>query len=102
MNVIIEFLKEDTFKSFTEDDYGYNLAVPMCLSNIGKMIEFLSPEVRHQYPEIPWEKLEDLKNIDYSDEKTFDLADIWRFATTELPILKKGIADIYMSNAKKS
>jgi uncharacterized protein with HEPN domain len=60
------------------------------LETLGEAIENIPEDVREKYPEIPWRKMIELKNID-------DLSTTWEIITRNLPETKPKIISMLKS-----
>jgi uncharacterized protein with HEPN domain len=61
---------------------------------IGEAAARLSPEIRNQYPDIPWPDIVAMRNVLVHQYFGVDLQEIWDTVTTDLPMLKKEIQTI--------
>ena len=83
---IVDFTKNLTSKSFTADKKT-RFAVERQLLVIGEASKSLSEAVKEQYPDIPWRKLKELRNIIAHEYGEFLAERIWNIANKDIPIL---------------
>ncbi|WP_017716103.1 HepT-like ribonuclease domain-containing protein [Kamptonema formosum] len=58
------------------------------LQIIGEASRALSPEIRQQYPEVPWSKIIGLRNILIHEHFRIKLQVVWSIVEGQLPDLK--------------
>lgn len=57
-------------------------------------VKRISPDLQGKYPDIPWRRIADFRNVlihDYDDVK---LSQVWNVVQNELPTLKQRLQDI--------
>jgi uncharacterized protein with HEPN domain len=69
-------------------------AVCMTLINIGELIKNLTDELRQSYRDIPWKEMAGLRDVAAHGYFTLRMADIWIYATMELPVYSEKIREI--------
>ncbi|EDX77630.1 conserved hypothetical protein [Coleofasciculus chthonoplastes PCC 7420] len=69
-------------------------AVIRNLEIIGEATKRLSPEIRNQYPDIPWRQIAGLRDVLIHDYLRVDLEEVWRIVEINLPDLKTRINQI--------
>ena len=63
-------------------------AVIRQLEIIGEATKRLSPDVRTQYPEVPWRRIAGLRDVLIHDYMGVDIAAVWQITQKDLPSLK--------------
>ena len=58
------------------------------LEVIGEAVKRLSPNIRIQYPEVPWRQIAGTRDVLIHDYMGVDIDRVWEIATREVPILK--------------
>ena len=89
---IVDFTKDLSSKNF-KNDKKTRFAVERQLLVIGEASKSVSNAVKEQYPEIPWRKLKELRNIIAHEYGEFLAERIWNISKKDIPEL--------LSNLKK-
>lgn len=61
---------------------------------IGEATRKISPELRQQYPDVPWQQMAAFRNVLIHDYDSVDLETVWRVIAERLPALKPQIEEI--------
>lgn len=67
-------------------------AVIRQLEIIGEATKRLSPDLRVQYPEVPWRRIAGLRDVLIHDYMGVDITAVWTITPKELPVLKRQVA----------
>jgi len=62
-------------------------ALTRWLQNIGEAASRLSPELRSQHREVPWQNIIGMRHRVVHDYFSIDLSVVWRACTTDIPAL---------------
>ncbi len=66
-------------------------AVIRQLEIIGEATKRLSPNVRAQYPEVPWRRIAGLRDVLIHDYMGVDIAAVWQITQKDLPPFKEQV-----------
>jgi len=91
--VIAKMLNGITESEFLSNDEKMR-AVCMTLINIGELVKNLSDDFREEHKAIPWKALAGLRDVTAHGYFTLRMADIWVYATVELPTHTAMIVEI--------
>jgi uncharacterized protein with HEPN domain len=72
-------------------------AVLRNLEIIGEASRNISPEIKDQYPQVPWRKINGMRNKLIHEYTTVDIKTVWNVLQVELPELKKHALQILNS-----
>jgi uncharacterized protein with HEPN domain len=61
---------------------------------IGEASRKISVELRQRYPDVPWQRMADFRNVLIHDYDNVNLTLVWRVIENELPVLKPRIKEI--------
>ncbi len=61
------------------------------LEIIGEATKRLSPDLRAQYPEVPWRRVAGLRDVLIHNYMGVDLAAVWEITQKDLPTLKQHV-----------
>lgn len=90
---IEKFVKDVTYKDFSEDVMRYSAVIRM-LEIIGEATVNISDELKIKYEEIPWRIMKDMRNFLIHQYFGVDLKTLWDTIENDLPDLKKNIMNI--------
>jgi uncharacterized protein with HEPN domain len=82
-----EFTQGLDFEGFSKDRKTVN-AVVRSLEVMGEAAKRIPPEIRENYPEIPWKRMAGMRDKLIHEYSGVDLEIIWGVVTEELPPLK--------------
>ena len=86
------FVRGVTKEQFLANEEKYE-AVNRKLEIIGEAARRLSPEVRQQFPGVPWRLITAMRNILIHDYDDVDLNVVWNTAQDDLPSLIAALED---------
>lgn len=69
-------------------------AVIRNLEIIGEATKRLSPQIREQYPDVPWRKMAGLRDVLIHDYLTVDLEEVWGIIEFNLPEVRVKVEQI--------
>ena len=72
----------------TQDAVARNLEV------IGEAVKRLPMELRHEYPDVPWQDIAGLRDILIHEYEGVDYAIIWDVAVNEVPALLEAVESL--------
>lgn len=82
----IEFTKNLNYDVFVQDNKTI-FAVIRCLEVIGEASKKIAPEVKNQFPDVPWKRMTGMRDILIHDYFGVDLEKIWLTIKNDLPDL---------------
>ena len=82
----LSYVKDIEFDDFKLDQLRQD-AVVRCLEVIGEAARHTPPEVRTQFPDVPWDDLVGMRNLLAHEYFGVDLKILWVTATEDLPEL---------------
>lgn len=71
-----------------EHDKEFQLAVGMCIIQIGELVTKLEDSFVSAYPDIPWREIRGMRNVFAHDYDIVDNNMIWETATEDIPLLR--------------
>jgi len=85
-----------SYESFRQDEKTVD-AVILKLAVIGEAARHIPPEIQARYPEIPWRKMQGLRNIIVHEYDRINLEVIWNVVQQDLPPLVPLLMIVYTS-----
>lgn len=64
------------------------------LEIVGEATKNISPDLRKEYPDVPWRRIAGLRDILIHNYMGVDLNAVWEVTQSGLPELKKNVAEI--------
>ena len=90
------FTQGMSLESFSEDPKTIR-AVAFELTTIGESARALPPEVQENYPQIPWDKMQGIRNVLVHEYFRIDEEILWKTSQEDIPrmilLLKEIISD---------
>ena len=65
-----------------------------CFEVVGEAVKLLSPELKQNYPEIPWRRIAGFRDVLIHNYAGIDLVEVWNVVKYNLPDLKSKIVQI--------
>jgi uncharacterized protein with HEPN domain len=90
---IENFTRDISFEEFIEDDMRV-FAVVRALEIIGEVAKNVSPEIKTNYPSVPWKEMARTRDKLIHSYFGVDLNVVWRTVNSNLPPLKDQISEI--------
>jgi uncharacterized protein with HEPN domain len=90
---IENFTRDISFEEFIEDDMRV-FAVVRALEIIGEAAKNVSPNIKTNYPSIPWKEMARTRDKLIHSYFGVDLNVVWRTVSSNLPPLKDQISEI--------
>lgn len=84
---IEEFVAGITFEDFSKDKKTSN-AVIRSIEVIGEAARNIPESLRNRYPEIPWQKMTEMRNKLIHEYFGVDLDTVWQTILEDLPVLE--------------
>ena len=84
---LVQKFREEINREMFEIDLLYQSAICRQLEILGEATKRLSPEIRANYPEIPWRKMAGMRDILIHNYDDIDLDAVWNVATKSIPEL---------------
>jgi uncharacterized protein with HEPN domain len=81
-----EYVRGMTFQEFSADKRTLQAAAYE-IGIIGEAARHVPPEVRDRCPEIPWDKMQGIRNVVVHEYFRLDVAILWQTITDSLPPL---------------
>ena len=69
---------------------------------IGEAVKHLSPELRQQYPEIPWRQIAGFRDVLIHDYGDVDTDEVWEVIEKNLPALKQAVEALLKSGGEEN
>jgi uncharacterized protein with HEPN domain len=88
--ILLEGVTYDRF----EADFRINFAVVRALEIVGEATRRLPMSLRHQYPDIPWNKMAGMRDRIIHGYDTVDLEIVWDVVKRDIPKIKPDIQQI--------
>ncbi|PKO05755.1 MAG: hypothetical protein CVU41_10035 [Chloroflexi bacterium HGW-Chloroflexi-3] len=73
-------------------------AVAFELSTIGEAVRALSMEIKENFPEIPWGKIQGIRNVLIHEYFRLDEKIIWQTVQIDIPNLKRLLENINLNS----
>jgi len=87
INIINDFTIGMTADNFYEDNKTQR-AVSMTLIHIGELTKAFTETFLDKNKEIPWKKIQAMRNIAAHNYEAFDMQVVWKTINEDLPLLK--------------
>jgi uncharacterized protein with HEPN domain len=81
---IVSFTKDIEYTEFLQDE-KLQLAVQKLIEIIGEAARNVSPELKSEYPNIPWKEMVGMRDVLVHQYFRVNLARIWEAARCEVP-----------------
>lgn len=88
----------ETFETFNNDE-AYQLAVGMCVVQIGELTNRFSAAFKEEHKEIEWHAIKAMRNIFVHDYEQIDLERVWIELSADIPELKARMEKILAAEA---
>ena len=75
-------------------DFAFQFSCGMCIIQIGELITRMTEDFKKKYPEIEWNKIKALRNIQAHDYENADLEIVWNSLNENIPELKENLTKI--------
>lgn len=70
----------------------------MTLINIGELVKLLSDNIRKEHSTMPWRQISGLRDVAAHSYQTLRMEDIWKTATTDIPVLLADLKKILQTS----
>jgi uncharacterized protein with HEPN domain len=87
---ILTFSANRSFDDFVSDDMLHD-GILRNFQIIGEAAKKVPSDVRQKYPEIPWQRMADFRNVIVHDYDDLNAATIWRTIENDIPPLLQNI-----------
>jgi len=94
-DLVMEF--GDSYEIFTSK-YSYQLAINMCIIQIGELASRLSDEIKEVYNIIPWQAVKDMRNFLVHNYGKANLQQSWYTIKNDIPELSVYCKNILIDN----
>lgn len=88
--LIVERMRGVSCEQFMNDVEKQDMVV-LRIMVIGEATKRLSEEFRRKHAHIPWAKIASMRNVLVHDYDQWNLEEVWRVATTDVPQLQEQI-----------
>lgn len=83
---ILEFTSQTSYEAFLDDPRTIR-AVAFELTTLGEAVRALPVEIKESYPEIPWGKIQGIRNVLIHEYFRLDEEIIWQTVRQDIPNL---------------
>lgn len=90
---ILSFTAGMSFETF-QDDPKTIRAVAFELTTMGEAVRAIPQNIRDQYPEIPWERIQGIRNVLVHEYFRLDEEILWKTSQVDVPKLIVGLESI--------
>ena len=98
MQKIIAYSSSHSYNDLSDNEWDQD-AVMRNLEIIGEAANNLDESFRKNYPEVPWRKIIDFRNIVVHDYADLDLEIVWQIIAKDVPLLSSQIKEILKDNS---
>lgn len=88
IELFVKNMKEDEYCS----DRKTQKAVVMSLINIGELVKVYTEEFLNEHKDIPWKKIQALRNVAAHKYEAIDTAIVWDTIKISIPSLKEALS----------
>lgn len=93
MEKILRYSSSHSYNDFLEEEWDQD-AIMRNLEIIGEAANNIDESFRKSYPEIPWRKIIDFRNVVVHEYADLDLDIIWQIITKDILSLSKQVEEI--------
>lgn len=93
LNIGIDLLSSCTLDEFLQNEL-LKRALGMTTINVGELIKNITPELKKQYPEIPWKAIAGMRDITAHKYQTLRMEDVYNTVKNDFPNLKVQLKSI--------
>ena len=97
-NNILLFIEQMDFPTFVADSKTIR-AVAFELTSIGEAAKAIPVEIQDEYKEIPWSRLQGIRNILVHEYFRVDEEILWKTAKEDIPVLITNLEKILSQNS---
>lgn len=97
LKIGVELLGNSTLNEFLCNEL-LKRALGMTTINVGELIKNVTPELKRQYPEIPWKAIAGMRDITAHKYQTLRMEDVYNTIREEFPVLRKQLERILVEN----
>jgi len=97
-NNILLFIDQMDFSTFVADSKTIR-AVAFELTTIGEAAKSIPVEIQEQYNEVPWSRLQGIRNILVHEYFRLDEEILWKTAKEDIPVLITNLEKILSQNS---
>jgi uncharacterized protein with HEPN domain/predicted nucleotidyltransferase len=83
---LVDAIRGRTFEEYLQDEF-FRLGCERLLITIGQAVRALSANFTGRYPEIPWRKIVNHRNLLVHDYRDIDSSKVWTILTVDVPRL---------------
>ena len=93
IELIIEFTMQTDLDGFLHDRKT-QLSIERLLEILGEAANYITPELKANYPDVPWRQITDLRNVVSHQYFQVRVEVVWDVATQNIPVLARQIQRI--------